>query len=150
MLIRKRGSRGILKGLSLVYENYKIPLVFPVHPRTKNKMGEFNLKLPKGVISLDPKGFFDFIKLEGNAKLILTDSGGVQEEACILQIPCVTMRDNTERPETLKIKSNILAGANPEKILEASKRMALSNKKWKNPFGDGKSSKKIVNIMLKI
>lgn len=65
--------------------------------------------------------YFSFLQLESNAKLVLTDSGGVQEETCIVGVPCVTMRDNTERPETLQVGSNILAGTNPNRILEAAK-----------------------------
>jgi UDP-N-acetylglucosamine 2-epimerase (non-hydrolysing) len=81
------------------------------------------------------------------AKLVLIDSGGVQEETCILGVPCVTLRDNTERPETLEAGSNILAGMNPDKILEATKISCVHKKSWVNPFGDGTTGKKIVNIL---
>jgi UDP-N-acetylglucosamine 2-epimerase (non-hydrolysing) len=85
--------------------------------------------------------------LENNARLVLTDSGGVQEETCILGMPCVTLRDNTERPETLDVGSNILAGANPEKIVESVSIMFENQKGWKNPFGDGKTGREILNIL---
>lgn len=78
----------------------------------------------------------------------MTDSGGVQEESCILGVPCVTLRDNTERPETLIIGSNILAGTNPEKILECVKKMVTKKNDWTNPFGDGKAGKKIVDMLM--
>lgn len=138
----------ILEGLKLVYKKINLPLIFPIHPRTKKRIEEFRLKVPRGVNLIEPLGYLDFLLLEANAKLIFTDSGGVQEEACILGIPCVTLRDNTERPETIKVGANILAGANPQKILVSSILMFNKNKKWPNPFGDGKSAKKIVKILL--
>ena len=88
-----------------------------------------------------------FLKLESKAKLVLTDSGGVQEETCILGVPCITLRDNTERPETLEVGSNILAGTDPKKILEAAKISLAKTKMWANPFGDGKTGSKIINIL---
>lgn len=69
-----------------------------------------------GVEVVSPLGFLEFLQLEANAKLVLTDSGGVQEETCILGVPCVTLRDNTERPETLEVGSNVLAGTNPKEF----------------------------------
>ncbi|GAH02903.1 unnamed protein product, partial [marine sediment metagenome] len=83
----------------------------------------FHLKVPKGLNLIDPLGYLEFLFLEANAKLVLTDSGGIQEEACILRVPCVTLRENTERPESLEVGSNILAGTNPEKILECTRKM---------------------------
>ncbi|MCD6195028.1 UDP-N-acetylglucosamine 2-epimerase, partial [bacterium] len=82
-----------------------------------------------------------------NARLILTDSGGIQEEACILKVPCVTIRDNTERPETIEVGANILAGTQPTKILEATKKMLNKKKRWKNPLGNGKAAEKIVEVI---
>jgi UDP-N-acetylglucosamine 2-epimerase (non-hydrolysing) len=81
---------------------------------------------------------------------VLTDSGGVQEETCILGTPCVTLRDSTERPETLEIGSNILAGTNPEKIVECVSTVYEKNKKWINPYGSGDAGKKIVTIIKKV
>ena len=85
-----------------------------------------------------------FLQLVSNAKLVLTDSGGVQEESCVFGVPCVTLRDNTERPETLTVGANILAGTNPNKILECAKTMTARKNRWLNPFGDGNTGKKIV------
>ena len=81
--------------------------------------------------------------------MILTDSGGIQEEVCILRVPCVTLRGNTERPETLEVGGNILAGADPGKILKSAERMFTKNKKWKNPFGDGRAGERIVEYILR-
>ena len=74
--------------------------------------------------------------------------GGVQEEACILKVPCVTLRDNTERPETLEVGSNVLVGVNQDKILEGVKTMLNRERNWKNPFGDGKAGEKIIKVII--
>jgi UDP-N-acetylglucosamine 2-epimerase (non-hydrolysing) len=88
-----------------------------------------------------------FLQLESHARLILSDSGGVQEEACILGVPCVTLRDNTERPETIEVGSNILAGASPDKILSCAELMLNKQNRWDNPFGDGRSAERILEIL---
>ena len=97
---------------------------------------------------LDPLDFLGFLQLESHARLILTDSGGVQEESCILGVPCVTLRDNTERPETLEVGSNILAGATADRILECTEVMLGRTDGWQNPFGDGRAGERIVSIIL--
>ena len=89
-----------------------------------------------------------FLQLESNAKLVLTDSGGVQEEACILGVPCVTLRDNTERPETLDVGANLLAGTTPSKIVDKVKLMLNRHGGWENPFGDGSAGEQIVKIIM--
>ena len=143
----KKRFSGILRGLALVYERFGYPIIYPVHPRAAKRMREFNLK-PEGLMLIDPLDYLDFLLLEKNARLILTDSGGVQEEACILQVPCVTLRYNTERPETLEVKSNILAGADPESIVEKAEIMLERKRNWPNPFGDGKAGERIVKILI--
>ena len=109
-------------------------------------MNEFGLK-PENLTVIEPVDFLAFLQLESNAKLILTDSGGVQEEACILGVPCVTLRDNTERPETIEVGANVLAGASSERIMECVDVMLKKKKKWVNPFGDGKAAARIVKIV---
>jgi UDP-N-acetylglucosamine 2-epimerase (non-hydrolysing) len=136
----------IIKGLCLVQNYLDIPLIFPIHPRTKMRIREFGITIPKEITLIEPLGFLDFLQLEKNAKLILTDSGGVQEEACILNVPCVTMRISTERPETVSVGANIVSGLKSEKILKSSKKI-LNNKEWDNPFGDGKTAEKILKII---
>lgn len=79
--------------------------------------------------------------------MVFTDSGGVQEEACVLKVPCVTLRDNTERPETLRVGSNVLAGSDPETIREKTMIMLSKERRWRNPFGDGHASARILDII---
>ena len=142
----RRRFDGILKGLQLINKEYDLPVIYPIHPRAKKRMMEFGLNAD-GIKLIEPLDYLSFLQLEANAKLVLTDSGGVQEETCILKIPCVTLRDNTERPETIEVGSNILAGTNPTKIMEAVTKMMDIKRKWKNPFGDGKAGKRIVEII---
>jgi len=145
---RKR-FEGILDGLKQLNKKYNLPVIYPVHPRAQKKMEEY--KLNSGKINLvKPLDFFDFLQLEENAKIVLTDSGGVQEEACIFGVPCVTLRDNTERPETLEVGANILAGTNPEKIVDCVSLMDVKNKKWINPYGSGDTGKNIVKILKEV
>ena len=145
----KSRFEGILEGLKQLNKKYNIPVVYPVHPRAQKKMQEFKL-CSDGIKLVNPLDFFRFLQLEENAKVVLTDSGGVQEETCILGTPCVTLRDNTERPETLDISANILAGTNPKKIVDCVSLMYTKNKEWKNPFGTGDAGKKIVKILKKV
>ena len=139
--------RGILDGLELVYREFNYPIIYPIHPRTVKRIEEFGLETPEGVELIGPFGYLEFLQLEATAKLVLTDSGGVQEEACILKVPCVTLRDNTERPETIAVGSNVLVGTNPKTILEEAKKASDKEKNWDNPFGDGKAGRRIVEIL---
>ncbi|OQX70742.1 UDP-N-acetylglucosamine 2-epimerase (non-hydrolyzing) [Candidatus Parcubacteria bacterium 4484_255] len=143
----KKRLLGILNGLSLISEKFNLPVIFPIHPRTYKQIKKIGLKISEKLRLVEPIGFLDFLQLEANAKLILTDSGGVQEEACILKIPCLTLRDNTERPETIKIGANILAGTESDKILRLADKIMKKSDCWENPFGDGKSAEKILNIL---
>ncbi len=136
----------ILEGLGKVAAEFKMPVVYPVHPRSRKMMREFRLR-PRRLILSEPVDFLDFLQLESHARLVLTDSGGVQEEACILGVPCVTLRDNTERPETINVGANILAGSSPERILECARIMLDRDNDWDNPFGDGEAGRRIVDIL---
>ena len=145
--------RGIVEGLQRVSKNFGIPLLWPIHPRTRSCLEKIDIleliQQDPLIKIIDPVGYFDFLQLEQNAKLILTDSGGVQEEACILGTPCVTLRENTERPETTDVGSNVIVGTDPDKILEAAQHMALKESNWINPFGDGTTANQILNILLR-
>jgi UDP-N-acetylglucosamine 2-epimerase (non-hydrolysing) len=137
---------GIIKGLELVANEFGLPVIYPIHPRARKMMNHFGLKA-NGIEFIEPLDYLSFLQLESKAKLVLTDSGGVQEETCILKVPCVTLRDNTERPETLEVGSNILAGTKAENIASKTEVMMNRNNNWENPFGDGNAGKRIVGIL---
>jgi len=137
---------GILRGLRELHDEFDAPIIFPMHPRTKKRITEFDLS-SNGIIPTAPIGFLEFLLLEANAKLIITDSGGVQEEACILKTPCITVRDNTERPETVAVQSNIVVGTEAEKIVAGARAMLKKPRNWANPFGNGDSAWRIVNTL---
>ena len=138
---------GILKGLEKLGKEFNIPVIYPIHPRSKKMVQEFGIKTDGSIRFIDPVEFLDFLNLESGARLVLTDSGGVQEETCILGVPCVTLRDNTERPETIEVGSNVLAGTDPEMMIECVHRMLEKDKGWMNPFGDGRAAERIVSAM---
>jgi len=137
----------ILEGLHRVATEFKVPIIYPIHPHSRKRLLEFNLKTPQLTL-IEPVDFFSFLQLGSNARLILTDSGGVQEEACILKVPCVTLRDNTERPEAIEVGANILAGTSPDRIVEYSTLMLGRANDWDSPFGDGTAGRKIVEIIM--
>ncbi len=126
--------RSLIDSFALLHEEFGFPVVCSLHPRTRSKMEAFGIDLRQAGLSfLEPFGFFDFIALEQSALCLLSDSGTVQEEACILGIPNVTIRDVTERPETLDCGSNILSGAIPEEILQAVRIVTSQEGRWKPP-----------------
>lgn len=98
----------------------KLPIVLPVHPRTRGKLEEMNIPLSSNIIIIDPLGYLDFLKLMIAGKLVLTDSGGIQEETTVLGVPCLTLRENTERPVTVRHGTNTVVGTDPEKIVAAA------------------------------
>jgi UDP-N-acetylglucosamine 2-epimerase (non-hydrolysing) len=136
----------ILRGLEDVADAIGAPVLYPVHPRARKRMAA--LGLAPRLTMIEPVDYFGFLQLESGARLILTDSGGVQEEACVLGVPCVTLRDNTERPETVAAGANVLAGAAPEKIVDGARRMLEKSGGWENPFGDGRAASRIVAATL--
>jgi UDP-N-acetylglucosamine 2-epimerase (non-hydrolysing) len=138
----------VLNGLKLIHEQFGSPIIYPIHPRARKRMNEFKLTPNKGLTLIEPTDYLTFLELESKARLILTDSGGVQEEACVLRIPCVTLRCNTERPETIDVGANILAGTRPADILEKTKTMLNVKNNWQNPFGDGTAAKQIITILV--
>ncbi len=143
---------GIVDALMKVEEE----VVFPAHPRTVKMLKKFGLmeKLGDRISIVEPMGYLDFLKALGSAKLVLTDSGGVQEEAIVLKTPCLTLRTTTERPESVEVGGNILAGVNGKDILEKL-RLILGDKalyrrmrRAKNPFGDGRAGRRIVAMSI--
>jgi UDP-N-acetylglucosamine 2-epimerase (non-hydrolysing) len=138
--------KSILDGIDRLSDNTALPVFYPIHPRSRKMMDEFKL-IPRHITLIEPLDFLAFIQLEKQARLVLTDSGGVQEESCILGTPCVTLRDNTERPETLELGANRLAGADSQMILRTAEIMLKEKRVWQNPFGDGKAAKRIIDII---
>ena len=134
----------ILDALSVIDEK----VIFPIHPRTTKFIDNYGLKknIGKNIVMIKPVGYFDFIWLEKNAKKILTDSGGIQKEAYLLKVPCITLRETTEWTETIEDKWNILTGADKEKILDAIKNFQPKQKQ-RNLFGNGHASEKIAAIV---
>ena len=131
--------RAILDGLGALSE----PVVLPLHPRTRSVVAAEGIRVADGVRIIDPVGYHDMLALEQGARVILTDSGGVQKEAYFLRVPCVTLRDETEWPETLAGGWNELAGADPARILAAAQRARPSTPP-KAVFGDGHAAEKMV------
>ena len=136
--------RGIASALSEI--SAKLPLIFPVHPRTRGNLERFGLDLGPNVLLTKPLSYMEFLNLWKDAALIMTDSGGLQEETTALGIPCLTLRENTERPVTADEGSNVLVGPNPARILEeAAKVLAGQGKQGRRPaLWDGKAAERIV------
>ncbi|MHB9097558.1 MAG: non-hydrolyzing UDP-N-acetylglucosamine 2-epimerase [Syntrophales bacterium] len=162
----------ILQGLRRVAD--RIPILFPIHPRTRKQIAAFGLEdafhfqneetaplfspateegqskgRPGGIHCFEPLGYLDFLNLMAHAKLVFTDSGGIQEETTVLDIPCITIRDTTERPITLTEGTNVLVGDDPEKIFEEANR-ALEGRKRRGrcpAIWDGRTAERIVRIL---
>ncbi|TFE27851.1 non-hydrolyzing UDP-N-acetylglucosamine 2-epimerase [Cohnella luojiensis] len=127
---------GIIQGLSSTAEEHRLPLVCSLHPRTRSKLTEeISSHIHPLVKFHEPFGFFDFVYLEKHTRCALTDSGTVQEECCIFGVPTVTIRQTTERPETVDCGSNAVAGLKPERIRSAARVMMALTDRWKCPEG---------------
>jgi UDP-N-acetylglucosamine 2-epimerase (non-hydrolysing) len=125
--------------------------VFSCHPRTKQKLEKFNILVDNpNIIMTAPLGFFDFVNLEKNAYMAISDSGTVQEEMCLFGIPTITIRDTTERPETVWCGSNIVSGLKKENIISCYKNAKLINKEWQIPIEYNKInvSDTVINILV--
>ena len=132
----------------------RIPVVFPIHPRTRSNLERFGIcqEVTKNgsIILIPPLGYLEFLGLLKSAALVLTDSGGIQEETTFLKVPCITLRENTERPVTISHGTNYLVGTNPEKIVETAYEI-LDGKGKKGsipPLWDGKAGRRIVEILV--
>jgi len=134
--------------------------IFPVHPRALKRLRQFGLmkklRKAKHIVLTDPLSYIDFLSILMESKLVLTDSGGIQEEAVTLHVPCLTMRLNTERPETIDVGANFLVGTEPNKIVWFTKKI-LEDKEFAdrmraapNPFGDGRAGERIVEELEKV
>jgi UDP-N-acetylglucosamine 2-epimerase (non-hydrolysing) len=143
---------GILSALARVGE--RLPVVFPIHPRTRKNLEEFGLleAAGAGVRFVEPLGYLDFLRLYSGARLVLTDSGGIQEETTALGVPCLTLRENTERPVTVELGTNRVVGTDPARIVAEAER-ALARDRQKEPprvppLWDGRAAERILDALL--
>ncbi|HYP51588.1 MAG TPA: UDP-N-acetylglucosamine 2-epimerase (non-hydrolyzing), partial [Pyrinomonadaceae bacterium] len=133
----------------------KLPVIFPVHPRTKNRIAEFGfaarIEANENLRLIEPLGYLDFLRLYSGARFVLTDSGGLQEETTALKIPCLTLRENTERPVTVSLGTNRVVGTDPEKIKSAAFEIlnqTSTEKAQIPPLWDGKTAGRICDALL--
>ncbi len=144
--------RALITAMEKLHQIYNVPLICSLHPRTRDTMKRFGLleQTSPGIQFHAPFGLFDFIQLEQNACCVLSDSGTVQEECCIFHVPNVTLRDVTERPETIECGSNILSGADHDTIVRAVKCVLSRDPDWKVPdeYMAGRVSDTIAKIMV--
>jgi UDP-N-acetylglucosamine 2-epimerase len=142
-----------LRDVLKVLAESETTVVFPVHPRTRNRLKEYNIRLDSSNIEfIDPVGYIEMLKLVKHAKIVLTDSGGLQKEAFWSKTPCITIRDRTEWTETVDMGVNQITGADPTRIVETMKSVDENYEEIRgrfrgNPFGDGKASERIVRIL---
>jgi UDP-N-acetylglucosamine 2-epimerase (non-hydrolysing) len=133
----------------------KLPIVFPVHPRTRKTIAELGLgervESIKSLRLIEPLGYLDFLNLSSSARLVLTDSGGIQEETTALGIPCITLRENTERPITVEMGTNVVVGTDPTKIIAAANATLNGSAKKAStapPLWDGHTSERIRDALV--
>ena len=142
----------ILDALAVIQA--EVPIIFPIHPRTRKSLAGSPLgnrvESMADLRLIDPAGYLDFLKLLSSAKVVLTDSGGIQEETTILKVPCLTLRRSTERPITAEVGSNRIVGADPEKILSGYREAAGDRGRQlkEPPLWDGRAGERIVRILL--
>lgn len=140
--------RSIVAGLSQAAAATGLEVLAAVHPRTTQRMEKLGLAWGDHVRALPPLPYLDFLGLHAQAALTMSDSGGLQEEACCLGVPCVTLRDNTERPESVDVGANVLVGADTDRIVAGAKAMLGKAGGWANPFGDGRAAHHILDALL--
>lgn len=145
--------RGLLEALDWVQQ--RLPVVFPIHPRTRKTIAQFGFEAwvngMAGVKLIEPVGYLDFLKLQKHAQLVLTDSGGVQEETTALGVPCLTLRENTERPVTVDVGSNTLVGMDPARIVATATEVLEGRYKRSHvpEFWDGNAAGRVVEVFRK-
>ena len=128
-----------------------LPLIFPAHPRTQTRLREFGLNVPAGLRLIDPMGYLEFMSLWSNARLVLTDSGGLQEETTALGIPCLTLRENTERPITVDEGTNTIVGTDPVRIMTAAREILQQEKNAAvrvPELWDGRAAERVVTALM--
>lgn len=143
----RQSLASLIGALAAVAE--ELPLIFPIHPRTRANLSRFGIRLPSGIVTIPPQSYMAFLNLFKDAQLVLTDSGGLQEETTALGVPCLTLRENTERPITVEQGTNVVVGTSPERIVaEAKKILSGRGKSGKRPhLWDGRAAERIVDIL---
>jgi UDP-N-acetylglucosamine 2-epimerase (non-hydrolysing) len=138
--------RGVLEALHEISKT--MPVILPIHPRTAKRVEEFGLSMD-GIRTSEPLGYLEFLNLMSNAGVVLTDSGGLQEETTILRVPCLTLRHNTERPVTITAGTNIMVGPDKQRILDAMRRIRQGDWKPSGPpeLWDGRAAERIVRVI---
>mgnify|MGYP002640491214 FL=1 len=141
----------LLRFLEEVAKKTGYPVIFPAHPRTTNRLQRFGLEglmkeVSQWVTIMEPIGYLDFLLAQKRAELVITDSGGVQEECCILGTPSVTVRSTTERPETIHDGANLLAPTGPKAVEAVLEMLDKRGQKWRNPFGDGTTGEQVLDV----
>jgi len=140
---------GIMQALAGLARS--IPVIFPVHPRTRKTIESARgaIEIPEGLKLIEPLGYLDFIKAMRHARIVVTDSGGIQEETTVLGVPCITVRENTERPITVEIGTNVLVGTDPGKIRDEAARILAGPARAHRvpPLWDGKTAERIADIL---
>jgi UDP-N-acetylglucosamine 2-epimerase len=137
---------GNLQNILSAFLEINEPIIFPVHPRTRQKLTSLPAHLLKSLILIPPVGYLDMLMLEQNAKVILTDSGGMQKEAYWVEVPCVTLRDETEWVETVKAGWNVVVGVDYKKIVDAACSFKCSDHR-PDIYGDGRAAERIVSLI---
>jgi UDP-N-acetylglucosamine 2-epimerase (non-hydrolysing) len=141
--------RAMINAIGEAAKRLGMTVVFPVHPRTRAMLDQHRIT-HDNIIETAPIGYLDLLRLQAACDLVLTDSGGMQEEACILRVPTVTLRANTERPETLRVGSNVLHHEADVELLHAVMQAQRAKvRDWENPFGDGRTAIKVLDIMIR-
>jgi len=138
---------GILAGVAEFAERTGLDCIYPIHPRSRDQLVSTTNTVPEAITLVDPLDYLDFLALQRDAAIVFTDSGGVQEETCILQVPCVTVRENSERPESVEVGANVIAGTDPDSIVAAGVSQLEAPAEWPCPFGDGDAAERIVSAM---
>jgi UDP-N-acetylglucosamine 2-epimerase (non-hydrolysing) len=140
--------RGLLRAIDRLQR--ELPIVFPIHPRTRKALEGTDVAAMPGLRPIDPLGYLDFMKLVGDARLVLTDSGGIQEETTVLGIPCLTLRNNTERPVTVEQGTNVLVGLDPDRIIDVGlSALAAPPRSPRVPeLWDGQAAARILDVLL--
>lgn len=138
--------RPVLEALSCIAE--RLPLLFPVHPRARTGLEALGIERMPGIRVVEPEGYLGFLKLQAAARLVLTDSGGVQEETTVLGVPCLTLRENTERPITILEGTNRLVGLDPERIISHAEEALAAERSPRRPaLWDGNAAERIVQVL---